>query len=328
MISLLNARKLCLLLNSKPFHIGMRACINLDYMTPITLDHLRDLARQAFYGTSSSPERMGESTINEFTSELNEDLQRIQNAAPEDLPLEDLEAITARYVNKYISLLRTWLSSHSNVVSWFIAGPSNFPAARMQKRSNWADNHYNHFRSWRDKALKAIIKGLKPKTSDLDRTRLNLLQRMRTQRVMVAANKLIRKNGENLHEQLAELGFSNTQINQLLTPDWAKRVGFKTYQLSNNNAQIRRLSGRLKELEEKQLKADTGGNITEEINSSQLVQNYEIDRVQIIFPRKPSADICKALRHEGFVWSPSNKAWQRKLTAQAIHIAREFLHQH
>lgn len=294
----------------------------------VNLDHLRDLARHAFYGTSSSPERMGSSTIDEFTTELNEDIQCIQKAAPVDFSLEDLESLTDRYIHKYTSLLRAWLSSHSNVVSWFIAGPSNFPAAKMQKRSNWADNHYNNFRSWRSKALKAIIKGLKPKTSDLDRVRLNLQQRMRYQRIMVAANKLIRKNGDNLNERLEELGLSKTQIIQLLTPDWGKRTGFKPYQLSNNNAQIRRLSGRLKELEEKQLKADKVGNITEEINGRQLVQNYELDRIQIIFPAKPPADICKALRHEGFVWSPSNKAWQRKLTPQAIHIAREFLQQH
>lgn len=294
----------------------------------VSLDHLRALARQAFYGTSSSPERMGESTIKEFTAELNDDLLQIENAAPPDMPVDELEAINIRYIHKYTSLLRAWLSSHSNVVSWFIAGPSNFPAARMQKRSNWADNHYNNFRSWRSKALKAIIKGLKPKTSDLERVRLNLQQRMRYQRIMVAANKLIRKNGENLNEQLGDLGFTKTQINQLLTPDWAKRTGFKSYQLSNNNAQIRRLSGRLKELEEKQLKADTVGNITEEINGRQLVHNYELDRIQIIFHARPTTDVCRALRQEGFVWSPSNKAWQRKLTAQAIHIAREFLQQH
>ncbi|WP_431217082.1 hypothetical protein ACQ86N_22560 [Puia sp. P3] len=294
----------------------------------ISLDHLRDLARQAYYGTSSSPERMGESTINQFTAELNDDLLLIQKAAPPDLPADQLDAIIVRYIHKYTSLLRAWLSSHSNVVSWFIAGPSNFPAARMQKRSNWADNHYNNFRSWRSKALKAIIKGLKPKTCELDRVRLNLQQRMRYQRIMVAANKLIRKNDDHLNEQLEELGFAKTQIIQLLTPDWSKRTGFKPYQLSNNNAQIRRLSGRLKELEEKQLKADTLRNITEEINGRQLVLNYELDRIQIIFPAKPPADICKALRREGFVWSPSNKAWQRKLTPQAIHIAREFLQQH
>ena len=294
----------------------------------VSLDHLRVLARQAFYGTSSSPERMGESIIKEFTAELNDDLMQIQNAAPLDLPADELDAINIRYIHKYTSLLRAWLSSHSNVVSWFIAGPSNFPAARMQKRSNWADTHYNNFRAWRSKALKAIIKGLKPKTNDLERVRLNLQQRMRYQRIMVAANKLIRKNGENLNEQLGELGFTRTQIGQLLTPDWAKRTGFKPYQLSNNNAQIRRLSGRLKELEEKQLRADIVGNITEEINGRQLVQNYELDRIQIIFPARPTADICKALRHQGFVWSPSNKAWQRKLTPQAVSIARDFLQQH
>lgn len=294
----------------------------------VNLDHLRDLARRAYNGTSSSPERMGDSTINEFTTELNEDLHCIERAASTDFPMGELDAVKGRYIHKYTSLLSAWLSSHSNVVSWFIAGPSNFPKARMQKRSGWADNHYNSFRSWRSKALKAIIKGLKPKTSDLDRARLNLQQRMRYLRIMVAANKLIRKNGGNLHEQLEDLGFSHSQVIQLLTPDWAKRLGFKPYQLSNNNAQIRRLKIRLKELEAKQEKADTVGNISEKINGRELVQNYKLDRVQIIFPAKPPADICKALRHEGFVWSPSNKAWQRKLTPQAIHIAREFLQQH
>lgn len=311
--------------NRQPVLKQYQAWPNYDHMEPINLEHLRELARRAYYWTSFSPERRGDAVIANYTAELNDDIRSIREFAPTDAPVEELEALLIRYSNRYISLLCAWLYSHSNVASSFVTGPANFPVARNQKRSNWANNHYNEFRSWRDRALKAIKKGLKPKISELDQARKNLESRIRSQRVMVTANKLIRKGGDDLREQLSLLGFSDAEIIRLLIPAWTNRKGFAPFQLSNNNAQIQRLKIRVALLEEKQKNADTVGSIAEEIKDVRLVQNYEIDRVQILFPIKPPKTVCQSLHKLGFIWTPSNKAWQRKLTRVAVTTAREFL---
>jgi hypothetical protein len=60
--------------------------------------------------------------------------------------------------------------------------------------------------------------------------------------LMKRANQLIRKADR---EGLADLGFSDEAIAKLLIEDFAGRVGFPNYALTNNSANIRRLEKRL-----------------------------------------------------------------------------------
>lgn len=53
----------------------------------------------------------------------------------------------------------------------------------------------------------------------------------------------------------------------------------------------------------------------------QVVENYDMDRVQIIFPDKPSAEERAMLKGEAFKWAPSQGAWQRQLTANGLAAA-------
>lgn len=294
-------------------------------MKQITLTHLRQTAYNAYAHTSFSPDRRADDTVSSYAAELTQDIQAIEDGAPADMAADEKEVIQDRYIRKYESMLSAWLHSHANVASAFIVGPSKFPSARMQKRSGWADNHYNNFRTWRSRALKAILKGLQPKVDELEEARQKLQARQRGQRLMVTANKMIRKAPPSLHDDLAALGFSDGVIAELLTPAWSGRKGFKPYQLSNNNAEIHRLQQRVKTLEQKKVMAETVGTSTEEIKGVRLVQNHEADRVQLLFPDRPAKETCQALRHAGFVWSPTAKAWQRKLTPQAVYIGRQFL---
>lgn len=45
-------------------------------------------------------------------------------------------------------------------------------------------------------------------------------------------------------------------------------------------------------------------------------------RLQIIFDGKPNADVRTELKGEGFRWAPSQGAWQRQLTDNAMRAAR------
>lgn len=108
-----------------------------------------------------------------------------------------------------------------------------------------------------------------------------------------------------------------TKAWKLLQPDFCNRVGFAGYQLTNNNANIRRMKQRLVDLENQM-----GQETTEkEHNGFTVVENIEENRIQIIFPGKPSEEIRGILKYHGFRWAPRNMAWQRHLNNAGRYAA-------
>ena len=88
---------------------------------------------------------------------------------------------------------------------------------------------------------------------------------------------------------------------------------FATYQLSNNNAEIHRIEGRLKKLRA----AKTEGNTESENTYFRTVENAEIMRLQLFFDDKPESNVRDVLKKNGFRWSRKNNCWQRQLTDNA-----------
>lgn len=120
---------------------------------------------------------------------------------------------------------------------------------------------------------------------------------------------------------------------KLLEPDFAGRIGIPAYSLQNNLANIKRIQGRIAELEARErvkevLRAE-GEELTErnarEFKGGRLVENLELDRIQLLFPGKPSDTIRTLLKANGFRWAPSEGAWQRQLTNNARSAARNVI---
>lgn len=61
------------------------------------------------------------------------------------------------------------------------------------------------------------------------------------------------------------------------------------------------------------------------VNGVRIVLNKALDRVQIIFPDKPSADERAKLKREAFRWAPSTGAWQRQLTQNGVWAAERVI---
>ena len=55
------------------------------------------------------------------------------------------------------------------------------------------------------------------------------------------------------------------------------------------------------------------------------VRNHDLDRLQIFFDGIPSATTREQLKSSGWNWSPSTKAWQRKITNAAEYALTRFL---
>ena len=58
------------------------------------------------------------------------------------------------------------------------------------------------------------------------------------------------------------------------------------------------------------------------IGDVEVVTNYEADRIQMLFPGKPSPEIIGELKGRGWRWSPKNSAWQRFITPASMQSAK------
>lgn len=147
---------------------------------------------------------------------------------------------------------------------------------------------------------------------------------------MVAANKVVRafhKAGvrdesagdawDNYLLKLRECGEKGIGIaaaKSLLAPDFCGRIGFAAYQLSNNSAEISRCKARIAQLA---AKAQEVSKEVEVAGGVKMVENVEDNRLQLIFPGKPSPEVIAELKGRGFRWAPSVGAWQRQLNNAA-----------
>lgn len=144
-----------------------------------------------------------------------------------------------------------------------------------------------------------------------------------TQERMKAANKAIRANAKKEPaEQVAALvaiGFKEQQAANLLEKDFAGRVGFPGYALTNNNANIRRIKARIVELEKLAERVD----VEEDGEGYTYREDTEENRVMFVFDGKPAAAIRSVLKAHAFKWSPSRGAWVRQLNNAGIRAGAE-----
>lgn len=135
------------------------------------------------------------------------------------------------------------------------------------------------------------------------------------QELMKAANKAIRTGND---DALLDLGFEPGRIAQLKKPDFCGRVGFADFELTNNNANIRRLKQRLERISESQAAPE----VEIEGSKARFEDCPSENRVRLFFPGKPDSDTRARLKSCGFRWSPTIGAWQAYRNYRAIETAK------
>lgn len=290
----------------------------------------RDLAASAHSGTSFVPDRRADQEIASYEATMAADFDRLVRYAdtPEKMALVHEEF--HRYRQNYRGKVIVYLSARSRCMSTMIAGGSNFPVHRQQKRSATADKRADEMIAFRERALEAIRKRLCPELRPIMAGDANAVQRLREklekavrlQQRMRDANTAIRKHsGAGPDAQVAALialGFSAANAAGLLVPDFAKRVGFPDFELKNNGAEIRRLKERIAKLEVAKDQEDT----EEERDHARLVDSPADNRIRLFFPGKPDADVRARLKGAGFRWTPTLGCWQAYRNHNSITTAR------
>lgn len=283
-----------------------------------TLENLKDLAYRAHTGTSFSPEKRAESIINDYSSELDQDIEKIKSLGASDEQVE-------RYKTGYIAKLSAWLGAKSNCISTMIAGPANFPVRRAEKANNSERSKQNDFILWREKVLKAYERYNRKKAiteagGELEIAKQKLEGLKKNHELMKEGNKRIsaaNKNGEDISEYLT--------ITFNIAPhmiDWTMKFGFG---LSNSLAKIKATESRIKELERKEEKKESGENKEFLFNGGVCVIDYQLDRITLKHDQKPDSETIKAIKEHGFRWSPHYSVWMRKITNNAIWSTNRLL---
>lgn len=298
----------------------------MDY----TQDIPASLATAAYSGTSFTPDERGARTRTEYAETLTTLYAELLKHAttPEKVAILDAEFATLRagYAKRY----RAFFASESRCVSVMIAGPSNFPSRRMEKRNNVAHKRLTELCEFLPRAKEAILKALHPEwrpimAGDADATeRLDakIAKAEAEQERMKAANAAIRKHkaaGPQAQvAALVALGFSEGIAVKLLEPDFCGRIGFPNYLLTNNNANIRRMKQRAVVVSRNQATQPTEA----EGANARLEDCPADNRVRLFFPSKPSAEIRTDLKRCGFRWSPTIGAWQAYRNLNTLEKAR------
>jgi hypothetical protein len=101
--------------------------------------------------------------------------------------------------------------------------------------------------------------------------------------------------------------------------DHIARCGY-AYRVTNANAEVRRLRGRIEEIERQR----AAGPIADELLGATRITDEDA-RTRILFPSKPTRETIAALKANGFRWSPTAGAWQRQATPAARAAARRIV---
>lgn len=290
----------------------------------------QSLALAAHSGTSFVPEKRAEQVRSEYESTLQADYEGFKANALKGGTLDLLDSEFARYRQGYREHYTAWLRSKSRCMSTMIAGPSNFPSSRMAKRNDVEHKRCEAFINFRERAKAAIIRNLRPDLRPIMSGDANATERLdekiqkaeALQERMRAANAAIRKHkkagAEAQIRALVELGFNAAIAAKLLEPDFCGRIGFADYQLTNNNANIRRMKERLQTVSRNQAQESTEA----EGENARLEDSPADNRVRLYFPGKPSEAVRSDLKSSGFRWSPTIGAWQAYRNYRTLETAK------
>ena len=165
--------------------------------------------------------------------------------------------------------------------------------------------------------------------TEIDRYKSKLLGLQNLQERMKAVNKIVNNKkltSEQKKSALTDAGYTGNIVMVDAAPRWSNgKLGYESYELSNNNANIASTKKRIAQLEAQDLaaaKASSGDSETRfDFEGGTIELDYSADRLKVDFDVKPGSEMTSKLKQNGFKYSYTNEAWQRQLTDNAISTA-------
>ena len=243
--------------------------------------------------------------------------------------------LAVRYAKKMAAWMNAKNSNSASCPSVMISGAGNFPVRKKQKqnaREGKLWNEYEYIQGLLSKirniASSNAIKSNDPNAVELLEAKAERLQA--DQDEMKAANAYYRKNKtmkgyvDNDGTALTDEQAAKWDESIANSHSWDKQP-YASYSLSNNNANIRRVLGRVEQIKRNKAVAAAGGAEYDTGGICEVVEDEEAMRIRLIFPDKPDEQTRKILKSNGFVWSPKATAWQRQLNNGGRYAAMRVL---
>ena len=247
---------------------------------------------------------------------------------------EAIEYYSNRYSYKLAEAKNKEYSIEAMCPSVMICGAGNFPVRKKQKQNNareswWAkyndlfnDNNY-YIRKIENLLMNTTIYSNDEMAIEKLQDRIKDLEEL--QQTMKDVNAYYRKNGTLKGcEFLTEEQIRKTEAN-IEYHTWDKKP-FASYELTNNNADIRRNKERLEQLLKLKARAEEKSEDKYiHIDGLKVEEDATDMRIRLLFDDIPSVETRELLKHLGFKWSPKNSAWQRQLTTNGIYATKKVL---
>ena len=246
-------------------------------------------------------------------------LGEAQKARVDPMYHEKIDGLLDRYARKLAENINQRNAIDTRVPSIMISGGGNFPVRKKEKQNAARDRNmgeYSEIAGLLDKVRSTGMGGISADDNRaVEKLEKKLADLEAEQESMKSINAYFRKH--KTLDGCPDLTFEQAeQLKASMSRDWWKDpVPYPSYWLSNNNANIRRVRQRIDDLKSRSEYAGwtvPGGEA--KINEAE-------NRLQLIFDDKPSEDQRRELKSGGFKWAPSQGAWQRQLTRNAIYAA-------
>ena len=279
-----------------------------------------EVARRAKEANSFSDYKQGSATA-EYQSMVDDarELGERQKQRIDPIHHEKVDYLVDLYARKLANNFNARNVIDARVPSIIISGGSNFPTRKKEMQNAARDKNMGEYIEISDILNKIRGTGMGGISAD-DNLAVEKLEEKLTglkdsQEVMKAVNKYYRQN-KTLDGCPAISEEVKAELRASMSRDWRKDpVPFPPYALSNNNQNIHSTQQRIDDL--KNRSEYKGWDFA----GGKAVINESENRLQLLFDDKPGETERTELKKHGFKWAPSQGAWQRQLTRNAIHSA-------
>ena len=249
------------------------------------------------------------------------ELAQAQKKRVDPMYHEKIDSLLDTYARKLAANMNHSFAIDARVPSILIAGGSNFPVRQKEKQNAARDSNmqeWQYIQGLLDKIRSTGMGGIRqddPQAIPKLQKKLDGLEK--AQETMKAVNAYYRKHGTlDGCPHLSPESLENLKADMASSWHYEKKP-FQSWELSNNNAEIRRVRQRIESL----TRAKETVYVGWEFDGGHVEANREQSRLQVFFEDKPNADARQQLKEHGFRWAPSVGAWQRLLNGNAYYAA-------
>ena len=291
-----------------------------------------NMAREAKRANSFSDYMEGSATdsysgmLKEFDDAIEKLKERAKFAGEErDEKLELVDYYCTKYKMKLASAINRENSIRARVPSIMICGAGNFPVRKKEKQNAamqrfWEESGelFEPTNNYYYNKIAGILMNTTIYSGDalaIEKLENKLADAQEAHEEMKAANAHYRKNNTmkgylNLTDEAAD-----KWDKAILNGYSFQQMPYASYELTNSNGRMKQIRDRIALLK-REKEAGNKEYDCEDLGFT-VKEDKDIMRLQLRFDGKPDDNTRKTLKSNGFVWAPSQGAWQRQLTNNA-----------